>query len=108
MTAQDQSTDFLRQSQTLWTNAIGSWARIMQRMLSQAGGGSGPFDLNRAVDAWFDLLGSLLAVNREAAKNIARATFAAASTIGEQAERAGGAARQQAGSASRSWKGTVT
>jgi len=100
MTVQDQSTDLVRQGQAVWTNAADSWAHTMQRMFTEAPGGVfGPFDVTRAVDSWFDLAQGMLAVNREYAKNVARAAATIASTMSEQAEQVGDAAREQAGAA---------
>jgi hypothetical protein len=97
MNMQDQGTDFIRQGQAAWTNVTDSWTQTMQRMFTKAPGGSiGAFDVNRAVDSWFDFAESLLAVQREYVKNIARAATSIQSTISEQAEHVGGAVRRQA------------
>lgn len=97
MTVQDQGTDLVRQGQAMWTNAADSWTQTMQRMFAQSPGGAvGVFDLNRAMDSWFDLAQTMLAVNREYARNIARAASTIASTISEQAEQVGSATRDHA------------
>ena len=93
MTMQDQSTDLVRQGQAVWTNAADSWTQTMQRMFAQTPAGSlGPFDVNHAVDLWFDFAAGLLSANREFAKHLARTASLISSTMSEQV---GGAIRQQ-------------
>ena len=92
MTMQDQSTDLVRQGQAVWTNAADSWTQTMQRMFATPTGSLGPFDVNHAVDLWFDFAAGLLSANREFAKHLARTASLISSTMSEQV---GGAIRQQ-------------
>lgn len=55
------------------TNIADAWVQTVQRMIAANRAGIlTPFDVNRAVDAWFDFAASILAVNREYAKTIVR------------------------------------
>jgi hypothetical protein len=64
----------MRRSEGGWTNVADTWVQTVQRMLAANPAGIlSPFDINRAVDAWFDFAASVLAVNREYAKTIVRA-----------------------------------
>ena len=55
------------------TNIADAWVQTVQRMIAANRTAMlSPFDVNRAVDAWFDFAASILAVNREYAKTIVR------------------------------------
>ena len=60
--------------QSGWTNVADAWVQTVRRTLAANPAGiMTQFDVNRAVDAWFDLAASILAVNREYAKTVVRA-----------------------------------
>ena len=68
------------------TNIADAWVQTVQRMIAANRAGMlTPFDVNRAVDAWFDFAASILAVNREYAKTIVRAATWTPSSGGKQA-----------------------
>ncbi len=63
----------MRTSQGGWSTVAQAWVQTVQRMIAESPAGIlGAFNTNRAVDAWFDLAASMLAVNREYAKSITR------------------------------------
>ena len=77
----------MRPSQGGWTNVADAWVQTVQRMIAaNPVGMMSPFDVNRAVDAWFDFAESILAVNREYAKTIIRATTSIHTTRSKPAE----------------------
>ena len=76
----------MRHSEGGWTNIADTWVQTVQRMLAANPAGIlSPFDINRAVDAWFDFAATVLAVNREYAKTIVRAATWTPSSGGKQA-----------------------
>ena len=64
----------MRRSEGGWAHVADAWVQTLQRLIAgNPVGITSGFDVNRAVDAWFDLAASMLAVNREYAKTIVRA-----------------------------------
>ena len=69
------------------TNIADAWVQTMRRMIAAYPAGfMSPFDINRAVDVWFDFVESILAVNREYAKTIVRAATSLPSAGSKRAE----------------------
>ena len=92
-TIQEQYTDIVKQAQEAVLTAVEAWTKTVQDAAGQLPVVPVPVDPNQVIDQAFDFAGTLLAAQRELAKNLVHTTTAVAETLKAGANRAAEAAQ---------------
>jgi hypothetical protein len=92
-TIQEQYVETVKQAQDAVLTAVDAWTRTVKDAAGQLPIVPVPVDPNHVVDQVFDFAGTLLAAQRELAKNLVQTTTAVAETLKAGANRAAEAAQ---------------
>jgi hypothetical protein len=94
----DQYTELVQQSQEAVRTAADNWTKTVQQAMGQlpanAAAFAAPYDVNTAIDQFFDLAKKLLEAQRDFSKNLVATSTAAGEAFAARAKEAAEAATE--------------